>query len=165
MNSNFPIDRAWIASELARLIASERTLALEMKNRAESPPDSSLGVIYNEIAADDERHVNVLEMIATRYGHTPSRTEGAGVAETLDRLKDKLARLGVSRSDRLALDLTAKADALHRQTAWAGALEAIGDVEGARGLAAVVAEEQKHRDALVESLKRLIEEEARGIHR
>jgi hypothetical protein len=165
MNSTSALDRPWIASELARLVALERTLAVEMKCRGESPPDTSLSVIYNEIAADDERHVSMLETIATRYGYTPSRTEGPGVSETLGRIKDKVVALGVSRSDRIVQDLSTKADALHRHSAWAGALEAIGDIESARGLAAVVAEEEKHRDALLESLRRLLEEEARGNHR
>ena len=59
--------------------------------------------------------------------------------------------------DRLGQDLLSKADAIHRQTAWAQALEAIGDAESGRDLAAVLADDQKHRDALLESFKRMVE--------
>jgi hypothetical protein len=162
--STTAINRTWIVAELTKLIAAERAMAADVKSRAESPPDPSLTVLYHEIAADDERHVTALETIAIRYGYTPSRSEGLGVGETLGRLKDKVAGLGTSAPDRLGQDLLAKADAIHRQTAWAHALEALGDAESARDLAAVLTEDQKHRDALLESLKRMIEQGARENH-
>jgi hypothetical protein len=164
MTSNAPVDRGWIAAELARLTAAERSMAVEMKTRADAPPDPSLSVMYHEMAADDERHAIALETIATRYGHTPSRTEGMGVGETLGRIKDRVAALGVSRVDRLAHDLNAKSDVLYRETAWTGVLRAIGDGESSGGMAALVAEDQKHRDALLKTLQRLLAEEAHGNH-
>jgi len=158
------IDRAWIASELVKQIDSERTLAADAKARTESPPVASLSVLYHEIAASDERHVGILEKIATRYGHTPSRSEGGGVAETLGRLKDKVTGLGSTNLDILGQDLAAKANAVNLRTAWMHTFESLGDAESARDLAAIVAEDQAHRDALLQGLTRMIELAARGNH-
>jgi hypothetical protein len=157
------IDRAWISSELVKQIDNERSMAFDAKARAESPPDPSLSVLYHEIAAADERHVLALEKIATRYGHTPSRSEGGGgVAETLGRLKDKVAGLASTNRDLLEQDLTSKSNAVNLRTAWAHVFESLGDAESARELSAVAAEDQAHRDALLEGLKRMLEQAARG---
>ncbi len=156
------IDRAWIASEFLRIVDSERSLATGAKARAESPPLPALAVLYHEIAGQDERHVAVLETIATRYGHTPTRSTGGGVGETLGRLKDKVAALGTGPTDLLRQDLTAKADAIDYQSAWAHAFESIGDSQSARDLAAVLTEDQAHHDALLEGLKRMVEQRTTG---
>jgi hypothetical protein len=157
-----PVNRTWITSELVKLLEIERALADGAKARADSPPDPSLGVVYREIAAADERHAAAVETIATRYGHTPARGVGGGVGEALGRLKEKVGELGSGPLDRLARDLAAKAEAIHWLAAWVGTLEALGDAASARELAAVLAEEQRHRDALQAGLNRLVEVEARG---
>ncbi len=153
-------DRAWIASEFLRIVDSERSLATGAKARAESPPMPALAVLYHEIAEQDERHVAVLETIATRYGHTPTRSTGGGVGvgETIGRLKDKVAALGSSPTDILRQDLTAKADAIDYLSAWVHALDSIGDTQSARDLAAVLTEDQAHHDAVLEGLKRMLEQ-------
>jgi hypothetical protein len=157
------IDRAWISSELEKQIDDERSMAADAKARAESPPDPSLSVLYHEIAAADERHVVALEKIATRYGHTPSRSDGGGgVAETLGRLKDRVTGLGSTNRDLLEQDLAAKSNAVNLRTAWAHAFESLGDPESARDLLTIIAEDQAHRDALLEGLKRMLEQAARG---
>src|SRR4051812_34130656 len=120
------IDRAWVSSELVKQIDAERTLAADAKARAESPPLPSLSVLYHEIAAADERHVASLEKIATLYGHTPSRSEGGGVVETLGRIRDKVTGLGSTNMDVLIQDLGAKANAIHLRTAWIHAFESLG---------------------------------------
>jgi hypothetical protein len=135
------IDRTWIASEFLKIVDSERSLATDAKARAELPAMSAFAVLYHEIANQDERHVAVLETIATRYGHTPTPSTGGGVGETLGRLKDKVVALGAGPTDLLRQDLTAKTDAIHWQSAWAHALESIGDAESARDLAAALTEE------------------------
>jgi hypothetical protein len=156
------IDRDWIASELLRIVASERSLATDAKARAESPPMPALAVLYHEIAEQDERHVAVLETIAARYGHTPTRSTGGGVGETLGRLKDKVVALGAAPTDLLRQDLMAKADAIDHQSAWAHALESISDTQSARALAAVVTEDQAHHDALLEGLKAMLDQRTTG---
>jgi len=156
------IDRAWIASEFLKIVDSERSLATDAKTRAESPPTPALAVLYHEIADQDERHVAVLKTIATRYGHTPTRSTGGGVGETLGRLKDKVVALGAGPTDLLRQDLTAKADAIDYQSAWAHAFESIGDSQSARDLAAVLTEDQAHHDALLEGLKRMLEQRTTG---
>ncbi len=156
------IDRAWIASEFLKIVDSERSLATDAKTRAESPPTPALAVLYHEIADQDERHVAVLKTIATRYGHTPTRSTGGGVGETLGRLKDKVAALGTGPTDLLRQDLTAKADAIDYQSAWAHAFESIGDSQSARDLAAVLTEDQAHHDALLKGLKRMLEQRTTG---
>ena len=90
------IDRSWIGAEFAKGIDIERSLAADAKARAESPPDPTFGVLYCEIAAADERHVASMETIATRYGHTPSRSVSGGVGETLGRLRDMVAGMNAS---------------------------------------------------------------------
>ena len=90
------VDRSWIAAEFVKGIAAERSLAADAKARATSPPDPSLGVLYHEIAAADERHATILETIATRFGHTPSASGGGGVGLVWDQLKNKLGNLGTS---------------------------------------------------------------------
>jgi hypothetical protein len=162
MTNDSSIDRAWIASEFAKDVDAERSLAADALVRADSPPEPSMSVIYHEIAADVERHAAVVETIAVRYGHTPPRGVGAGIGAILGRIKDRVGELGSIALSRLSGDLAAKADAIHRHTAWVHTLTALGDAESARELAAVVAEEQTHRDALLESFGRLVEQAARG---
>lgn len=150
------INRAWIAEEFSKGIAAEETLADEAKARSQSPPDPALGVLYHEIATADERHRAIIETIATRYGHTPSRSVAGGIGETLSRLKEKVGELGTTPLQRIGHDLMAKANAIHWCVAWVHAFEAIGDAESARELAAVLTEEKAHRDALQEGLSRMV---------
>ncbi len=156
------IDRAWIASEFLKLIDSERSLTTVARARAQSPPMPALAVLYNEIAEQDGRHVTVLETIATRYGYTPTRSPGGGVGETLGRLKDKVVALGAAPTDLLRQDLMAKAEATDCQSAWVHAFNTIGDSQSARDLAAVLTEDQAHHDALLEGLKRMLEQRTTG---
>ncbi len=146
-------DRTWIASEFLKLVELERSMASDAKMRAESPPMPSLAVLYHEIAGQDERHVAVLETIATRYGHTPTHTTGGGVGEVLGRLKDKVLAIGSLPTDLVRHDLTAKADVIHWQSAWVDALGSIGDSASSRDLAAVLIEDQAHHHALLDGLK------------
>jgi hypothetical protein len=155
------INRDWVVSELSKRISAERFLSDAARARAESPPDPTLVVLYNEIAAADERHVTVVETIATRYGHTPSRSVGGGVGATLGHLKDKVAEIGASPLDRLSDDLAAKANMIHWYTGWVHVLEEIADAESARELGVVLAEEQAHREALQQTFNRMIEQHAR----
>jgi len=150
------INRDWIAAEFSKGIDAEQALMDDAKARAESPPDPSLGVLYNEIAAADERHRTIIETIATRYGHTPSRSVAGGIGETLGRLKDKVGELGSTALQRVGHDLMGKANSIHWSTAWIQTFEAIGDAESARELSAILTEEKAHRDALQEGLNRMV---------
>lgn len=148
--------RDWIATEFSKGIEAEQDLIDEAKARAQSPPDPALQVLYHEIAAADERHRAVVETIATRYGHTPSHSVAGGIGETLGRLKDKVGEMGSTPLQRVSHDLAAKANAIHWYTAWAAAFQATGDAESARDLAAILVEENSHRDALQEGLNRMV---------
>jgi len=150
------INRDWIAAEFSKGIEAEQSLMEEAKARAESPPDPGLGVLYHEIAAADERHRAIVETIATRYGHTPSRSVAGGIGETLGRLKEKVGEIGCTPMQRLSHDLMAKANSIHWCQAWVQAFQAIGDAESARELAAILTEEKAHRDALQEGLNRMV---------
>ena len=154
------IDRAWIASEFVKLVDAERSLANDAKVRADSPPMPDLAVLYHEIADQDERHVAVLETIATRFGHTPTRTSGSHVGETLGRFKDSVVALGSTAMDLIRQDLLAKSDAISWQTAWLSVLESAEDSESVRDLTAVLAEDRVHQDALIEGLKRALDARA-----
>lgn len=154
--------RDWIATEFCKGIDAEKALVDEAKARAASPPDPSLQVLYHEIAADDERHRGIVETIATRYGHTPTRSVAGGIGQTLGRLKEKVGEMGSSALQRVGADLAAKANAIHWYTAWVHAFETIGDTESARELAKVLKEETSHRDALQEGLNRLVTRGATG---
>jgi hypothetical protein len=156
------VDRAWIATELVKGMDAERALAANAKARAESPPDPALGVLYHEFAGADERHAIVLETIATRYGHTPSRMLGSGVGRAWEQLKDKVGNLGSSALDQLSWDQMAKAQSVHWHTAWVHTFGAIRETESARQLSVVLAEEQAHRNALQQGLNRLVQQHARG---
>jgi ferritin-like metal-binding protein YciE len=156
------INRDWIAAEFSKGIEAEQALIAEARARADAPPDPALGVLYNEIAAADERHRTIIETVATRYGHTPSRGVAGGIGETLTRLKDKVTELGTTPLSRIGGDLAAKANAIHWYTAWVHTFEAIGDSESARELAAILTEEKAHRDALQEGLNRMVEHGATG---
>jgi len=156
MATGTTINRDWIAAEFSKGIDAEQILMDEAKARAESPPDPSLGVLYHEIAAADERHRGIIETIATRYGHTPSRSVTGGIGETLGRLKEKVGEIGSSSLQRLSHDLMGKANAIHWSTAWVQTFQTIGDAESARELAAILTEEKAHRDALQEGLNRMV---------
>jgi len=150
------INRAWIAAEFSKGIAAEQFMMDEARTRAESPPDPALAVVYHEIAASDERHMTIVETIATRYGHTPARSLTGGIGETLGRLKEKVGAIVSSPLQLLSHDLMAKANIIHWCTAWVQTFQAIGDPESARELAAVLTEEKAHRDALQEGLNRMV---------
>jgi len=158
------INREWIASEFSKGIDAEQALIEVAKARVESPPDPSLGVLYNEIASADARHREIVEKVAIRYGHTPSRTGGGGITETLGRLKDKVTEsvMGTTPLVRVSDDLAAKANAIHWYVAWVHTFQALGDTESARELSAVLTEEKAHRDALQEGLNRLVERGAQA---
>ena len=156
------IDRVWIAAELVKGIDAERSLAIDAKARADSPPDAVLSVLYHEIAAADERHATIVETIACRYGHTPSQSVGGGVGRAWGHLRDRFVGLGSDVLDQLILDVTAKAQSVHWHAAWVHAFGAIGDSESARELSALLSEEQAHRDALQQGLNRVVEQQARG---
>lgn len=154
-------NRDWIAAEFSKGIEAEARLAAEARNRAENPPEPSMAVLYNQIADEDERHRSVIETIATRYGHTPSRAgKAGGLGETLTRLTGKVTELGSNAMHLVSGDLSAKADAIHWTTAWVHAFETVGDTESARELASLLTEEKAHRDALQEALNRMVAEGA-----
>ena len=156
------VARDWIGVEFAKGIDAERSLAANAKARAESPPDPTLGVLYHEIAAADDRHVVTVETVATRYGHTPSRSVSGGVGETLGRLRDKVVGMSSSPLDFLSHDLTAKAEAIHWYIAWVHAFESVGDSESSRELAVVLTEEKTHLEALQQAFNRMLEQYARA---
>jgi hypothetical protein len=162
MTQASPTNRDWIASELAKDVNAKRALAADARTRAASPPESSLGVVYHEIAAADERNAAAVETIAVRYGHDPSHDVGGGIGAALGRFRDRAGEIGAGAMGLLSRDLEATADAIHRHTAWVHAFGALGDAESARELAAVLAEEQTHRQALQQGLCRLVEQKARG---
>ncbi len=154
-------DPAWISSELEKGMEAERTLSTQAKTRGESPPVPALAVLYHEIAAADERHVAVIELIATRYGRTPAEP-GGGIGQALGLIKEQLTRITSSPLDQLSCDLAAKARSIHWLTSWVHAFEAIGDAVSARELAAVLNDEETHQSALQQGLDRMIELRARG---
>jgi hypothetical protein len=156
------IDRSWVLTEFVKEIDVERTLASDAKTRAEAPPDRAMGVLYHEIAAADDRHVMVIERIATRYGHTPSQPQGSAIGHALGQLKEKIVELGRVPMEQLSLDLAAKARSVQWLTAWLSAFEAIGDCETARELSTVLTEDRAHLDALQQSFNRMVEQNARG---
>jgi bacterioferritin (cytochrome b1) len=153
-------NQAWIVSELVRLLSAERSMSENARARAETPPDPSLGVVYHEIAAADLQHAAVIETIATRYGHTPSRDASGGIGDALGRFRDKMVGLGTNAIDLLAADATAKAAVILWYRAWVHTFEAIGDAESSAALAAVLVAEETHLDALQHSLIRLVEQGA-----
>jgi hypothetical protein len=120
-----------------------------------------LSCVYHEMAAADERHAQTIKTIATRYGYTPVRGEGGGIGEAFGRLKDRLAALGTDPIERLIADLSLKAEAVHRYTAWIQVFEAAGDSASAEELGAIVADEHVHQDALQSALNRLVDQAAR----
>jgi hypothetical protein len=162
--SGSTINREWIASELSKGIGAEHELAAAARARAESPPDPALSALYGEIASDDDRHARIVETVATRYGHAPTRGPGGGIGETLTRLKDAVAGSvrGPDPREKVAHDLVGKANAIHWYAAWVHAFQAIGDTESARELSAALTEETAHRDALQEGLNRLVEQGAQA---
>jgi hypothetical protein len=162
MTQTSTVDHGWIASEFVKGIDAERTLAADAKARADSPPDPSLGLIYHEIAAADERHVGVLQTIATRYGHTPSPVAGGGIGKVWDRVKGAVGKSGSDDLDHLVADLTAKAASVYWHAAWVHAFEALGESASARDLSTVLAEEATHLDALRQAFNRMVERLARG---
>ena len=99
--------RDWIATEFSKGIDAEHAMISECKARAESPPDPSLQVLYHEIATADERHLEIVETVATRYGHTPSHGMSGGIGETIGRLKGKVGELGASPQLLISHDLAA----------------------------------------------------------
>ncbi|MEO6807929.1 MAG: hypothetical protein ABI353_02320 [Isosphaeraceae bacterium] len=156
------IQRDWIAAEFSKGINAERQLAAEAKARAEAPPEPGLAVLYNEIAVADERHCGIVEIIATRYGYTPTRSTVGGIGETLSRLSGRVSEMGASPLDLLGHDLADKANAVHWSTAWVHTFGMIGETESARELAAILTEDKAHRDALQQALNRLVEQGAQG---
>jgi hypothetical protein len=151
------VDRAWISAELAKGLDAERSLAADFGAKAVSPPDPVLSVLYHEIAAADERHATLLETIATRYGHTPSRANGVGIGRLWNSVKDRFAELGSGALDLLNWALTSKSLSVQWLTAWAQTFEAIGDTDSARAIARILADEQTHQQALQQALNQMVQ--------
>ena len=160
---SMPINREWIAAELSKGIDAEQESADDAKGRAETPPDPSLGVLYHEIAEADERHRLVVEAIATRYGHTPTRGLGGGIGEAIGRFREKVAErmAGATPMEKVAHDLSTKANAIHWYQAWIHAFDSLGEVDSVRELTALLVEEEAHRDALQSSLGNMVTSGAR----
>ena len=157
-----PIDRGWITSQLNKGLAAERTLAAEARARVGAPPDPTLSLVYSQLADAEERHHVVLETVATRYGHAPTRNAGGGMGGTLEWLRGKVLDLGSAPFDRLTYDLVARASSVLWYTAWVHAFEGIGDTESAQKLAAVLAEKKAHCEALQGGLNRIVERRVKG---
>ncbi len=162
MSTDRTINRDWIATEFSKGIDAKQALQDDAQATSAAPPDPALGLLYHEIAAADGRHKAIIETIATRYGHNPSRGGGLGIGETLSRFKGKMGELGASPQSRVEHDLVAKASSIHWCTAWVHAFQSIGDTESARELAAVLTEEKSHHDALQEGLNRIVAQGAGG---
>jgi hypothetical protein len=155
------VNKDWVVAELIKLVDAERWIAGGTGPQPKTPPHETLTCVYHEMAAADERHVEAIKTIATRYGYVPVRDSGGGIGEAIGRLKDRFAAIGSSPIDRLVGDLMAKAEAVHRYTAWAQVFETMGDTRSGEELARITAEEQVHIDTLQTVLNRLIEEAAR----
>lgn len=159
------VNKPWIAEQFSKGIVAELELAEKAKQRAEAPPDSSLAVLYHEIASADERHAKLVETVAIRYGHTPTREgSGSGIGHALERIKGKVTGSIASSTplEKLSHDLAAKANSIHWYHAWIQAFQSLGDVESARELSGILAEENSHRDALQEGLNRMVESGAQS---
>ena len=111
------INRDWIETEFSKGIDAEEVMSAEAKARSDSPPDPSLSVLYHEIALADAKHRDVVEAIATRFGHTPMKS-GGGIGEAFSRLKEKVATMGSTPIELVGHDLATKANAIHWYTAW-----------------------------------------------
>jgi bacterioferritin (cytochrome b1) len=68
------------------------------------------------------------------------------------------SEIGSNPIERLLVDMSAKAEAIHRYTAWVHALESTGDAASGNEMATILADEQVHLDALQAGLDRLIEQ-------
>jgi hypothetical protein len=162
MATTSQINREWIATQFSMGIEAEQRMEADAKATSTSPPDPSLGVLYNEIALADGRHRLIIETIATRYGYNPSKGLSTGIGGSIKHLREKVGEMGSSPHQRIEHDLSAKASAIHWCTAWVQAFQAIGDAESARELAAVLIEQKAHHDALQEGLNRLVSRLALG---
>ncbi len=149
------VNREWIATEFSKGIEAERRLHEDAVSTSASPPDPELGVLYHEIAAADDRHRQAIETIATRYGYNPGHSGGM-LAGTLGKISQKVGEIGATPWSRIAHDLTSKSDAIHWMTAWVETFQGIGDIESARELAGLLAEERSHHTALQAGLNRLV---------
>ncbi len=158
------IDRDWVVAQFSKGITAERAMETDAKATAGSPPDPSLAVLYHQIAKDDERHADMIETIATRYGYQAAKDKPGGISSTIERLKDAVSEIGSSPQQRLEHDLAAKASAIHWATSWVYTFEQIGDAPSAQELANLLTEEKSHHAALQQGLNLLLVQGAQGRH-
>ena len=158
------IDREWIVAQFSKGIDAEHALESDAESTAKSPPDPSLAVLYHQIAREDKRHAEIIETIASRYGHHPSASKSLGVSGTLEWIKEAVTEIGSTPQQRLEHDLAAKAGSIHWATAWVYTFEQIGDAPSAQELSVVVSEEKAHHDALQQGLNLLLAQGALGQH-
>ena len=158
------IDREWILAQFSRGVDAEHAMEADAESTAKSPPAPSLAVLYHQIARDDNRHVTIIETIATRYGYQPGHSAAGGIGGTLGRLRDAVSEMGSTPQQRLEHDLAAKSSAMHWTTSWIYAFEQIGDAASAAELAAILTEEKAHHDALQQGLNLLLAQGAQGKH-
>ena len=149
-------NREWIAEQFSKGIEAEHHMSLNARVRVDDPPIPDLAVLYGQIAEADERHRDAVEAIAIRYGHPPSKGARGGIGETIGRLREKVTNLGSSPMDEVAHDLGSKSDAIHWMAAWVHGFEAVGDPQSSRELAAILAEERSHHEALQVALNRQV---------
>ncbi len=151
-----PLARDWIAAEFSKGINAEERLEADAKTRAQAPPDASLAVFYNDMAAAVARHRAIVEMIATRYGHNPKNSSASGLGAAIRDFKDKVSEMGTTPMQKLAADLASKANAIHWTRAWVDTFESIADSQSARELSVVLTEETSHHETLQRALTKLV---------
>ena len=148
------IDRTWIALEFLKSVQLERSLAAAARRRAESPPVPNLGVLYREIAAQDEPTSSCWRRSRRAMVTPRSRRRRPGSARRSGH--EGSGRRARGRPDRPPpAGLAAKAEHFW-QSAWSHALQSIDDVESARDLDTISTEDRAHLDALLEGLKRML---------
>lgn len=156
------VDREWILAQFSRGVAAEQAMEADARATAESPPDPTLAVLYHQIANDDQRHAGIVELIATRYGYQAAEHKSGGLSGTLGRLKEAVSEMGASPQQRLEHDLGAKSSAIHWATSWVYTFEQVGDSASSQELAALLADEKAHHDALQQGLNNMLLKGAQG---
>lgn len=155
------IDRDWIQKQLSKGIAAEESLIrAEKDHRSLDVPDTA--DTYDQIIRDDEKHLDVMKAIATRYG----RSEGGSMESAgglLGSLKSTME--GVMAADpfqSIGDDLMLKSNAINYDQVWADIFHSIGDEESAADMEQAATEDKGHRRLMLSLLSRAGLMEARG---
>lgn len=156
------IDKDWISKQLNKGISAEEAVIKAEKVRRDHIKLQEAVDIYDQIIRDDEKHLESMKVIASRYGH-----ESGGMMEAAGGVLGGVKSMieGVTASEpfqTIGDDLMLKSNAINYDQVWTEIFRAIGDEQSAAEMEQAALDDQGHHRLMQNLLAKIGMMEARG---